>query len=624
VRVLLVALNASYVHTNLAVRYLREVLKNSGRDWEIKIREFTINERSEDIAAEIFEEKPDVLGFSCYIWNIRVITDLVRRLRPVLPRTFFLGGGPEVSFDTVELLQKYPEWDGVIVGEGEGPLPELIRKLAGKEPLWEVKGLVWRLREKIALPAFSGEIHIDPAGIIAVNAPAEPVDLNALPNPYSEDESFKGRLVYVETSRGCPYQCAFCLSSVSGRIRYSDPEKFRPVLRRLLAAGASTVKFVDRTFNASKKHAFAVLDVFREEALASRQGGERADQENKLQLRAHCEISGGLLDEEWIAYLQNYPKGMIQLEIGVQSTHAPTLDAIKRQQKFSDWQGFVHYLQHRCQIPVHLDLIAGLPLEGWPEIRRSFNEAFALRPNHLQLGFLKVLKGSELRRKAAEYGIEHLGFPPYTVLQTRELGHAQLLDLHRMAELLDKYYNSGRFKHTLEIVFLCKPNPFDFFAAMARYWQSNGMFAREWSSKALYFNLWKFLSSLPDCTEEEEKIYHEALRFDYLLAERCGTLPDFLKAELPEEDAIRQEKIKREIRSDPCWRDRIPEAANMDRRQWARATAVEYFSQDIPGILKKEPVVGGCWYLFYYQPQETQYYRYAIIVPEDPENKSYL
>jgi len=621
VKILLVGINARYVHTNLAIRCLREVLKTKGNaEWEICIREFSINEHLDKIAGEIFEEKPDVLGFSCYIWNIVSVKALVRRLRPVLPDTFILAGGPEVSFDCDRLINEVPQLDAVVAGEAEQVLPVLLKGWSEGSLPRDVAGVVWRLRREAGSPrgldsmtasdGFQGMTSTDACGMVVTNAAvADTVDLNLLPNPYAVQEDFRGKLVYVETSRGCPYNCEFCISSTFKGVRFLQPERFRPILRQLFANGARTIKFVDRTFNASKTHGFQVLDLFKEEA---EREYEKTGPEGLYGLsgdipRAHCEIAGDLLDQDWLQYLQNYPTGMVQLEIGVQSTHPPALKAIHRSQNFADWKDKVRYLQHDCGIPVHLDLIAGLPHEGWAEFRKSFDEVFNLRPSHLQLGFLKVLKGSGIHGQCARYGLEYCPDPPYTVLKTRELSHEQVLNLVRIEEILERYYNSGRFKFSLEAVLANRQSPFDFFDALARCWHGKGWFQREWSSRSLFENIWEFLMEQPDGrTALNRKLWREALRFDYFVAERPGQIPDFLQRA---EETVQDKGWKEEIRKDPVWRNRIPESEGMDKRQWTRATAIEYFEQDIPtGTTEHSPGKGG-WYLFYYSRKPTQYFK---------------
>lgn len=629
-RIVLVALNARYVHTNLAVRSLREVLREQGgQNWNVSIREFSINEQLENVAGEIYEEKPDMLGFSCYIWNISQVLALVRMLRPVLPEVFFFAGGPEVSFNAEELLSEYPELDAVVLGEGEYSVPDLVKARACGSLPWEVSGVCWRLRqeslakskkgnnriEDLILPGFKGEYFPAGGDLIIINESACRLpDLNLLPNPYAQEEDFRGRLVYVETSRGCPFNCAFCISSTFRGMRFLEPERFRLILQKLFQYGAGTIKFVDRTFNANKNHAFAILQVFREEA--EKHIRNKGD-DLLFPPRAHCEMTGELLDQEWLDFLEEYPAGMIQLEIGVQSTYQPALRAVNRRQEFSSWKDKVVFLQHSCNIPVHLDLIAGLPHENWVQFGRSFDEVYEVRPNYLQLGFLKVLKGSEIREKSREYGLIYSPDPPYSILRTDSLSHEEILSLKKIEELLEKYYNSGKFKFSLDNIMDYWESPFRFYRSFAQYWQERGWFRREWSSNSLFFNLWQFLQyaisqdsplAKTDNTEHISLVWQEALRFDYYLAGRAGNLPEFLRPDYCNQEKP-EAKLADEIRQDPSWQELIPARKQMDRRQWTRATALDYFVYDIPVGVKKNND-RGAWYLFYYSGREVTYYKY--------------
>ena len=611
-RILFVALNARYIHTNLAVRCLREAMKIEGqKDWSVRIREFSINEQLDNIASEIYEEKPDVIGFSSYIWNINHVLTLIKHLRLVLPESLIFVGGPEVSFDAEKLLASYPQLDAVVIGEGESSVPALIKAWYSPHPPWEVRGVVWRWSKRFRgeyIPANGDQIVTNDSNIALL-------DLNDLPNPYTEEEDFQGRLVYVETSRGCPYNCKFCISSISLGVRFLDPERFRLILIKLFQYGAQTIKFVDRTFNANKKHAFEILQVFQEEAA----------KHVALTPRAHCEMAGELLDEEWLQFLRDYPTGMIQLEIGVQSTHQLTLHAISRPQNFSSWQDKVYYLQHTCNIPVHLDLIAGLPHEGWGEFSRSFDDVYEVRPNNLQLGFLKVLKGSEISERSDEYGIVFSADPPYSVLKTRELSHEEILDLKRIEEILEKYYNSGKFRFVLDYLLERWDSPFDFYHSLAEYWKQQSWFNREWSRRDLYRNLWQYLDSprtlqgirKDTLLEQQKSIWKEALKFDYYLNERPGQLPEYLSAHNETERSIlfdRGQDTAEIIRRDSMWKNVIPEYKLMDRRQWTRATAVERFAFDVPNnpcrSFNNDQDENEVWYLFYYSGKEVLFFRH--------------
>lgn len=579
-RILLTCLNSKYVHTNLALRYLREAIRPEFQETEL--REFTINERVERIAGEIFEAKAEVIGFSCYIWNLSETLAVIRRLRPVCPDTRFVVGGPEVSYDAKEFLQEHPEVDIVVYGEGEQTFLELLQAWREERNPEQVLGLVWR-----ELTQEGPKIRLNP--------PRPFLPLSENPIPYQEKEDFRGRLVYVETTRGCPFNCQYCLSSTLPGVRYLDPETFRVILKRLLDYGARTIKFVDRTFNVKKEHAFQILNIVREEAL-------KYPLEEGI--RVHCEIAGELLDEEWVSYLKEYPAGLVQLEVGVQSTYRPTLKIIERTQHFEHWSGYIRELKSLGTLPLHLDLIAGLPEEKWENFRLSFNEVYAVQPDMLQLGFLKVLKGSGLRGKDQEYGLVFSPDPPYMILQTRVMSHEELLKLHRLEDVLDRFYNSGKFQEVLPQALRLFSSPFDFYHEMAEYWHLQGWFRQSWSGKALFDKLWEFLefsliqSGRGGLSENElhsvRELLRERLRFDYFRWERPVAIPEFLQI-LEEEQPEDYTALKAQIQSAQSWESKIPERKQMDRRQWARATAVEYFTTEH-------------WVLFFYQKGRVRVY----------------
>ena len=603
------AINAKYVQTNLALRYLREDIKNEFPDTVLK--EATINEPVSRIAGEIFEAKADVIGFSCYIWNLSEIFKIIRQLRLVLPKVRLVLGGPEVTFETQELMDKNPELDAVVQGEGEGAFLELLRAWkVGRDPEM-VSGVVWRDQDKIIS-----------------NPQRIPLrDLAQLPDPYVLEEKLDNRLVYVETTRGCPFSCQYCLSSVASGVRFLDPEHFRRIFIKLLNYGARTIKFVDRTFNGRKEHAFRILDIVREEA-------ENADSPQGL--RIHCEMAGDLLDEEWLSYLRNYPQGLLQLEIGVQSTYQPTLERITRFQHFEVWQKYVQELQRISKIPLHLDLIAGLPGENWDNFRISFNDVYKVQPNMLQLGFLKVLKGSGLREKAQQYGLIYQSDPPYTILQTIDLSHIEILQLQRMEILLDKYYNSGRFLRCLRRVIPLFSSAFDFYDCLAQFWHVQNWFGLPWQGKALFERLWLFLEYFrkinpQEIGEEKWETLRDALRFDYYYWERPSVVPDYLlpggkratgkivgghrgwdEAKLGSLEGLKN-LVCEKLDNDDKWIS-VPPIESMDRRQWSKCTALAYFStpvldnlswnKELEQDMKGLEVTGednSVWYLFFYQ-----------------------
>lgn len=576
--ILLACLNAKFVHTNLALRYLRDAVQLEFPETEL--REFTINEPVERIAAEIFEAKAQVIGFSCYIWNLTETLAVIRRLRPVCPDARFVLGGPEVSYDAAAFLSEHEEVDAVVYGEGERTFLELLQTWREKQKPEHVLGLAWR--------DFTAE------GMkIRLNPPRPLLSMADIPIPYQVKEDFQGRLAYVETTRGCPFNCQYCLSSTIKGVRYLEPERFRIIFNRLLADGARTIKFVDRTFNVHKGHAFRILDIVREEA-------EKYPSEEGV--RVHCEIAGELLDQEWVNYLKAYPAGLLQFEVGVQSTHRPTLKIIDRTQHFEQWKVYIQELKCWGTLPLHLDLIAGLPEEDWGNFRESFNEVYAVQPDMLQLGFLKVLKGSGLREKSMEYGLVFSPDPPYTILQTRVMSHEELLKLHRLEDVLDRYYNSGKFQTILPEALSLSSSPFDFYHELAEFWHRRGWFKQSWSGKALFEKLWEFLEFRLAHKNQEHQAGNELreslrdrLRFDYFRWERPVGIPEFLQ--ITEEKLPKNYgSVKIQIQSDEYWQDKIPERKSMDRRQWARATALDYFS------VKKQ------WVLFFYKRGRAEAY----------------
>ncbi|MEL1133640.1 B12-binding domain-containing radical SAM protein [Desulfitobacterium sp. THU1] len=570
-RILLVGLNAKYVHTNLAIRYLRESVK--GEFPEVRIREFTINEPIERIEAEIYEAKADVIGFSCYIWNLKETLAVIRQLRPTSPRTRILVGGPEVSFEADCFLRENNEIDAVVLGEGEVTFLELLRAWElGANPA-EVAGLAWRNPQNQE---------------IMINQSRQQLIMTDLPNPYAEEEDFQGRLAYVETIRGCPFNCQYCLSSTFQGVRYLPSERFREIMRRALHCGARTIKLVDRTFNVNKVHSFRILDIAREEA---------AHYPAEAGIRVHCEMAGELLDADWLDYLRDYPKDLVQFEIGVQSTNPETLSIICRPQHFDRWAKYVREIQEMNKAHLHLDLIAGLPKEGWSSFRTSFNEVYAVQPDMLQLGFLKVLKGSGLREKSEQYGLIYAPDPPYTILQTADLSHEEILRLHRLEDILDRYYNSGRFGRTLTWVVKQYPTPFDFYHEFAEYWRKQGWFKQNWSGKALFEKLWHYWCSQKSSPESASMIsIQERLRYDYYLWERPNFVPDYL---LPAQGNLPPDYPgqKQSLQQDRRWENLIAEYNQMDRRQWQRATAVDYFHEPQPQ-----------WVLFFYKNGKTSCY----------------
>ena len=497
-RILLTALNARFSHSSLALRYLRSYCADGA--WEMELAEYTINDQNNYILGEIYRKNVDLVAFSGYIWNIDKILAVCRKLKKIRPDIILVLGGPEVSYDVAELMRLHPYLDFVVFGEGEATFKELLQSLA--QPGTAVAagpgilGLAYREGDQVKLN------------------PARPVlwDLDQIPFPYQSEDAaeLKNRVVYYESSRGCPYSCQYCLSSLEKGVRYFSLERVKSDLLALIAQGAETIKFVDRTFNCHPARAREIFSFLVEHTPKERL------------VRYHFEIGAALLDEATLQLLEQAPPGLFEFEIGVQSTNEPTLAAVKRKADWHRLKPAVQRLAKPQNIHLHLDLIAGLPQETYSSFRRSFNAVFSLRPHVLQLGFLKLLKGSGLREQAASFGCIYADEPPYEVLATATLDYGQLLRLQLIEDLVEKYYNSQRFQHSLNLLLhQGGQTPFDFFEQMALFWEAQGLHQRLHNTNALFKILGSYVEhnepSLSVDLNVNQGIFLEVLKFDYLL-----------------------------------------------------------------------------------------------------------
>lgn len=429
-KVLLVAINAKYIHTNPAVYLLRA---NAGRFRnDIKIREFTINQSLDDILQGIVEEKPDFIGFSCYIWNIDMVKKLIRECKKLLPDALLWLGGPQAEAGAEQLLQEYPQIDGVMYGEGEKTLPNLLRFFF-EIHTFRKSGTTAKFKELKDIP---GIIFHTQDGILKTS-PAKPVNLDKLVFPYDEEvlEQTRGKILYYESSRGCPFHCSYCLSSEDNHVRFRSVDKVKDDLKVFLDAKVPQVKFVDRTFNCNHARMTELLQFMLE-------------QDNGV-TNFHFEIGGDLLTEDEIALLGQFRPGAIQLEIGVQTTNPEVMERIGRANKKDALFANVRALLQSAKQHVHLDLIAGLPGEDMQSFIRSFDEVYSLHPHQLQLGFLKVLGNTRISRETEMYGIKYREYPPYEVLETDVISYRELLELKQVEEMVEIYYNSGQFAEEL-------------------------------------------------------------------------------------------------------------------------------------------------------------------------------
>ncbi|WP_337604039.1 B12-binding domain-containing radical SAM protein [Anaerotignum lactatifermentans] len=495
-KVILAALNAKYIHSNLALRYLSR-FQNNNQKHHVETMEFTINQRLDFIAEELFRKQPDVVLFSCYIWNVEMLRQLCPILKKIMPDCVIGFGGPEVSYESETFLRENPAVDFVMRGEGELVFTKYLEHLDAGNPatLGEIESLTYRQGDKI----FSTpQMH--------------PMDLALLPFPYEDDFSdVQNQIIYYESSRGCPYHCGYCLSSVENGVRFVPLDKVLPDLQKFLDKNVPQVKFIDRTFNCKKSHAMAIWKYLHEH-------------DNGV-TNFHFEITADLIDQETIDFLKTVRKGLFQFEIGVQSTNPQTIRAINRNVDFAALSEIVQQIKDGGNIHQHLDLIAGLPYEDYDSFGRSFNDVYALHPEQLQLGFLKVLKGSMLHQKQKEFEIVYHDTAPYEMLTTHELPYADTLRLKYVEEMVETYYNSGRFLNTLAYLVPLYESPFAFFEALSQFWVGENYHYLGLSKMGLFDVLWRFVEQNPKV--DKRKLQWE-MKFDIALHEKPKKLPAWL------------------------------------------------------------------------------------------------
>jgi len=460
-KILLTAVNAKYIHSNLAIYSIRANAKEY-RD-QIELGEYTINQYTEDILQDIYRRKPELLAFSCYIWNIRQIKELVKELRKVLPAVPIWLGGPEASYDARELLENLPEVTGVLAGEGEESFYKLCRYYDGKlESLSEISGIFYREGKTIVMQPMA---HV--------------ADLSNLEFAYEDFTDFQHKIIYYESSRGCPFSCSYCLSSIDKSVRFRDLELVKKELQIFLDAKVPQVKFVDRTFNCKPSHAMEVWKYL-------------VEHDNGV-TNFHFEVAADLITEEELALFAAMRKGLIQLEIGVQSTNENTICEIRRKMDFQRVAEIVVRIKDLGTIHQHLDLIAGLPEENYESFAKSFDDVFSLRPEQLQLGFLKVLKGSYMYENRDAYGLVYGSEPPYEVLFTNWITYDEMIQLKGIEQMVEVYYNSHQYDKTLEAVFLEEESAFRFFESLAEDYRRHGYHLVNHSRKEKYYIMKDFL-----------------------------------------------------------------------------------------------------------------------------------
>lgn len=568
--VLLVAINAKYIHSNLAVYSLKAF---AGKKYScVEIAEYTINQQIDEILMGIYQRKPSVVCFSCYIWNITYVTYLIRELGKLLPNTDIWLGGPEVSFDAEEILLEYPQVKGIMRGEGEETFLELLNYYHGEiVDLQEVDGITYREKTDKCLMVETKD--------------RKTLDMSRIPFVYEDIEKFRNKIIYYESSRGCPFSCSYCLSSVDKCLRFRNLELVKRELQFFIDHEIPQVKFVDRTFNCNHKHALSIWEYLKE-----------AD---KGKTNFHFEVAADLLNEEEIRLIQSLRPGLIQLEIGVQSTNPQTIGEIHRTMNFQKVSEAVKKIGEKRNVHQHLDLIAGLPYEDYESFRKSFCDVYALKPEQLQLGFLKVLKGSYMDKKKEIYELTCQNRPPYEVLSTKWISYDDVIKLKGIEEMVEVYYNSHQFEHTIERLEQEFSNAFEMFEQLSLYYEKSGMTGMSHTRVSRYEVLFSFICAM-EISEVQKEEYRSILTFDLYLRENMKNRPAFAK-----EATVTKEEAAAFYDYEADTHMYLPNYKTYDKRQMRKMTHLEK--------------INGEWMLFDYlrrNPLTNQAFVQNITIPK--------
>ena len=562
-KILLTAINAKYIHSNLAVYDLRAYAKEY-RD-SVELAEYTINHRSEYILQEIYKRKPDVLCFSCYIWNYEYVKEVASEFHKLRPEVPIWVGGPEVSYEIERMFVENPSFYGVVIGEGEATFSELCAYYCNgkKESLSDIAGIAYRNGEKY-------DERQEGSLAITRTKPRAPIDLSSIPFCYEDMTDFENRIIYYESSRGCPFSCSYCLSSIDKKLRFRNTELVKKELQFFIDKKVPQVKFVDRTFNCNHTHAMEIWKFIQEKDIGI--------------TNFHFEIAADLLTEEEMALLSTFRPGLVQLEIGVQSANLQTIEEIHRKMQLSDVESSVRFIQKAGNIHEHLDLIAGLPYENYERFGQSFRDIYALKPNQLQLGFLKVLKGSYIFEHKDEYDMIYRSKPPYEIMQTKWLSYDEVLLIKLVEEMLEVYYNSGQFEITMKLIDVVYPDSFGFFLRLGQFYEHMGYLGMN----------------------------HSRIR-------RCEILLEFLKQEkqvsieLMEEALLYDLYYRENMKSRPYWAGNISEFSKITKTYCknGKLSHIEPFSYHFPDKSQKtisklpERLEEGIYVLFEYEKRDA-------------------
>lgn len=544
-KVIATTLNAKYIHTSLSIRYLKAY---AAPEFDIEIPEYTIKDPTINIVTDLYTRKADVIGFSCYIWNIEETIKIISLLKKVQPDVTVVLGGPEVSYDVDYWMERIPDADYIVIGEGEKTFKQLLTHLSGNESIEQIGGIAYRDHGKPVIKPHNDKLN-----------------LKEIPSPYrfSEDQdALSKRVVYMETSRGCPFNCQFCLSSIEVGVRYFDREKIKDDIRYLMENGAKTIKFVDRTFNISRSYAMEMFQFLIDEHVPG--------------CVFQFEITADIMRPEVIEFLnENAPAGLFRFEIGVQSTNDYTNELVKRKQNFEKLTRTVTLVKNGGKIDQHLDLIAGLPEENYASFKQTFNDVFALGPEELQLGFLKMLRGTGLRIRSDEYGYVYSDTSPYEIVSNNVLSFDDIIKIKQVEDVLEKYWNDHRMDTTLSyLTGHAFPTPFDFFQDFGLYWEAQGWSKIGHQLEDLFKRLHGFLKQIdmPDL----ERIT-DLMKIDYLSQHKFKPRKPWWEDTLSQEE---RSKYYRLIQNNPSMLGEAFADLQLHQKELHKHTILEHLQYD--------------------------------------------
>lgn len=586
-KVLLTAINAKYIHSNLGIYSLKTYGEKMLKEWglaeqaEISLAEYTINHQMEQILQDIYKRKPDVIGFSCYIWNISYVKVILADIKKVLPDVKIWAGGPEVSYHGEAFLKEEPAVDLVMMGEGEITFAHFLKALLEGEDLKQVPGLMVRNAD----------------GTFTDTGFRQVMDMSQIPFPYAfmDMKELEHRIIYYESSRGCPFSCAYCLSSIDKKLRFRSLDLVLPELEWFLQAKVPQVKFVDRTFNCKKSHAMAIWQYIR-------------DHDNGV-TNFHFEIAADLLDKDELDLLSTMRPGLVQLEIGVQSTNEKTLEAIRRKTDIEEIREITETINSWHNIHQHLDLIAGLPWEDLESFKKSFNDVYEMEPEQLQLGFLKVLKGSYMEELIPDCDLLYSAAPPYEVLCTKWLSYGDVLELKDIEEMTEVHYNSRQFTCTLKELEKEFDTPYEMFSFMAGYYNKNHLFGISHSRIARYEILWKIIQ---ERLEKNGKCEIQAMAENVNISEKLELYRDLLMTDLYLRENVKSRPtFARDLSSS---KDFVREFFQKEEKTPEHLSGYEgYDSRQMAKMAHLEPLRDGTYLLFDYKKRDPLSYNARTV-----------